>query len=313
MRNLLIAILLVLSTNILSSTEVYLNIDNNVDGKEFKLNEVYTNAKGIKYKIARFEYYICNIILNDLSLENYILANSNNERNLIANYGIVELDKISMSFGVKREDNIDQDPNKYPPFHPLAPKDPAMHWGWAAGYRFWVVEGLSDPDGDGVYDKSFQYHVLGDEAFRSITFDVDLVKKNETIDVNIDFNIQKLLTSIDMTQSGVFNDFYLDSPEIRSFVDNIIPSGAITLKSTTSVETTDNSIEIYPNPAANYLTVGQQYLNSDYSIIAIDGAIAKSGTINSNRIILDNLMTGTYLIRISDSKGNINTAKFVKN
>jgi hypothetical protein len=111
----------------------------------------------------------------------------------------------------------------------------------------------------------------------------------------------------------VFHDFYADSPEIRSFVDNIIPSGAISLKSTTSVETTDNSIEIYPNPAANYLNVGQIYLNSDYSIIAIDGAIAKSGTIKSNKINLDNLMTGTYLIRISDSKGNINTAKFVKN
>lgn len=313
MKNLLIALILVLSTNILSSTEVMLNIDYNMEGKDFKLNEEYTNAKGIKFKITRLEYYMCGFKLDDLELDTYILANDNYETYKLGNYDIDKVDKVTMSFGVKKEDNIDQDPNKYDPLHPLAPKDPAMHWGWAAGYRFWVVEGVVDHDNDGVYDKSFQYHVLGDEAFRTMSFDVNAVKQNDIIDININFDVYKLLLPIDMTKFLAYHDFYNNLPELRDFINNITASNVITIKKTSSVETTDNSIEIYPNPATNYLNIGQIYLNSDYSIIAIDGSITQSGTIKSNRINLENLMSGTYLIRISDRNGNINTAKFVKN
>ena len=313
MKYLIIAIVLVLSTGILAAAEVNLNIDYNVDGKEFKMNTEYTNAKGIKYKITRFEYYMCGFELDGQDLDYYLLSNGSYEKYSLGSYDIDKVNKITMSFGVKKEDNIDQDPNKRGPLHPLGPKDPSMHWGWAAGYRFWVVEGIVDHDNDGVYDKSFQYHVLGDEAFRTMTLDVDAVSQGGVIDININFDVQKLLKTVDMTKFVAYHDFYNNVPEIRDFINNIASSEVVTSKTTSSVETNDFIIEIFPNPATNYLKVGQQYLNSDYSIIAIDGAITQIGTIKSNQINLDNLVSGTYIIRIYDSNGNINTAKFVKN
>ncbi|PKL80654.1 MAG: hypothetical protein CVV25_03900 [Ignavibacteriae bacterium HGW-Ignavibacteriae-4] len=304
--------ILILTTSASMSTEINLNFDFNVDGKEFKKNEVYTNTNGIKFKVTRFEYYMCGFELNEKPLNLYLLVDGDYPNYSLGDNDINELSKIGMSFGVKIEDNIGKDPNMYSPFHALGPKDPSMHWGWNAGYRFWAIEGLSDPDGDGQFDKSFQYHILGDESFRSLSFDLNAIKTDGAINVEIDFNLQKLLAPIDMTQFGIFHDFYNNSKEIRDLVDNIIPSGAISIKSTSSVESNENNIELYPNPTTNYLKVGQEYLNSNYSIIALDGNLVQAGTINNSQINLENLISGTYLIRISDSKGKINMAKFVK-
>ena len=312
MKRLILATIMALTIGTISAAEVNLNIDYHVDDKEFQMNQEYTNTKDINYKITRLEYYICGFKFDDLELDNYLLANGNYESYLLGEYDINEINRVTMSFGVKKEDNINQDPNKYGPLHPLGPKDPSMHWGWAAGYRFWVVEGVVDNDKDGIYDKSFQYHILGDEAFRTMSFDVNTVSKSGVIDINLDFDIQKLLLPVDMTKFVAYHDFYNNLPEIRDFINNISASEVITSKTISSVESKENNIDIYPNPTTNYLIVGQGYLNSEYEIIAIDGNLAQAGTINNSQINLENLISGTYLIRISDSKGKINTAKFVK-
>lgn len=313
MKNIIITVILMLSYGISSSTEINLNIDYNVDGQEFEMNKEYTNTKGIKYKITRFEYYMCGFELDGVDLDKYLLVNGNYESYSLGSYDLDKANNVKMSFGVKKEDNIDQDPSKYGPLHPLGPKDPSMHWGWAAGYRFWVVEGVVDHDNDGIYDKSFQYHVLGDEAFRTMSFDIDAVSQDGVLNINMDFDLQKLLLPVDMTKFVAYHDFYNNSQELRDFINNITSSGVITSKTTSSVESIENNIEVYPNPAADYLIISEKYLNSNFNIVAIDGTILLSGTINSNHINLENLVSGTYLIRISELNGNIKTAKFVKN
>ena len=45
-------------------------------------------------------------------------------------------------------------PGDAPDDHPLAPKDPSMHWNWNAGYVFLRFDGLLDIDGDGTVDPS---------------------------------------------------------------------------------------------------------------------------------------------------------------
>lgn len=313
MRTFIKIILLLSATALLNSAEVNLNLDYNVDGQKFKLNSEYKNELGIKYQITRLDFYMCGFKLDDLELDNYILATGDYENYTLGEHDVKNVENLTISFGVKKEDNIGQDPNKYGPLHPLAPKNPSMHWGWAAGYRFWVVEGFVDSDNDGQYDKSFQYHILGDEAFRTISLKTNANEKNGVIDLNINFNIQKLLKSIDMTKFGAYHDFYNNSQELRDFINNIISSGAITSEVKSSVEDSNTDIHVYPNPAADYLIIGEKYLNSNFNIVAIDGTILLSGTINSNHINLENLVSGTYLIRISELNGNIKTAKFVKN
>lgn len=312
MKTFLLTTILLLSVCTLSAEEVYLNIDYNVDGEKFVTNQVYTNSKGINYKVSKIYYYMFGFRLNETYIYKYVLANSNVNRHKLGDFDLNSIDSLTISFGVSSFENMGVDPNSFPPDHPLAPQNQTMHWGWAAGYRFWMIDGFSDPDGDGVFDKSFQYHALGNEALRTIVFKTNSVSKNGVIDLNFEMDVQKLLSPIDMSQYGIYHEFYNNSPQIRAFIDNIIPSKVITAKVMTSVETNTNSISLSPNPADEYLNFGSEYLNKDYDIISINGNVLKNGRLNENQIQISDLTKGTYFLRIYDEKGIINTAKFVK-
>ena len=312
MKIIIIAIVIALSCNLLLATEVNLNINYNVDGTEFELNKEYTNANGVKYKITRFEYYMHGIELDDQEVGIYVLANGNIRSHNLGDHDLQTVNNLTLSFGVASSDNIGVDPNSFGAFHPLAPKNPSMHWGWNAGYRFWAIEGISDPDGDGQYDKSFQYHILGDESLRTISIPVKTNNSEGVITMMVDFDIQKLLSPVDMTQFGIFHDFYNNSQEVRELVDNITTSKVVSSQVQTSVETIANDLDISPNPVISHLNLNNKYINQDYDIITIEGNRVINGTINSNQISLDNINTGTYFIRIYDENGIINSAKFVK-
>lgn len=312
MKKSLLILIFMLSALAINAEEVYLNIDYNVDGKEFVTNKVYTNSKGINYKVVHLYYYMFGFKLDDKYINKYILATADSSRHNLGELDVQSVDKLTISYGVSSFDNIGVDPNNFPPDHPLAPQNQTMHWGWAAGYRFWLVDGFSDPDGDGVFDKSFQYHVLGNEALRTLEFDVNTKSKNGVVDLNIDFDVQKLLSTVDMNEYGIYHEFYNNSPEVRAFINNIIPSAAISTKATTSVEVNTNSISVSPNPANDYLNLGNEYLNKEFDIISINGNVLKNGRLDENQIQISDLTTGTYFLRIYDEKGILKTAKFVK-
>lgn len=312
MKNSLLILTFMISALAINAEEIYLNINYNVDGEKFITNKVYTNSEGINYKVVHLYYYMCGFKFDDTNIDKYVLANADSSRHKLGDLNIQSINKLNISYGVSSFDNIGVDPNTFPSDHPLAPQNQTMHWGWAAGYRFWLVDGFSDPDGDGVFNKSFQYHVLGNEAFRKLEFDVNTKSKNGVLDLNIDFDIQKLLSTIDMKEYGIYHEFYNNSPEVRAFINNIIPSGAITAQKTTFVELNTNSIIVSPNPADDYLFIGTEYLNNEYNIISINGNVLKNGRLVDNKIQISDLITGTYFLRIYDEKGILNTAKFVK-
>ncbi|MFN3195960.1 MAG: MbnP family protein [Chlorobiota bacterium] len=235
MKTIIITTLLLI-TSLTYAAEVNLNINYNVDGVPFELDKEYVNKDGIKYKISRFQYYMCEFQLDDTQLDGtYILANASMPSYPLGNINVSSIDNINISFGVEEEENIGKDPNRYSMFHPLAPKNPSMHWGWSAGYRFWAIEGFSDPDGDGEYDKSFQFHILGDESFRTLSLPVNSTEENGTIDINLSFNIQEILAPVDMTTFGVHHDFYNNSQPIRDLINNFAESEVVTSEAITSV------------------------------------------------------------------------------
>lgn len=311
MKTIIITLLLI--TSFTYGAEVNLKINYNVDGVPFQLDKEYVNKDGIKYKISRFQYYMCEFELDETQLDGtYILANASMPSYPLGNIDVSSINNIKISFGVEEEENIGKDPNRYSMFHPLAPKNPSMHWGWSAGYRFWAIEGFSDPDGDGEYDKSFQFHILGDESFRTLSLPVNSTEENGTIDINLSFNIQEILAPVDMTTFGVHHDFYNNSQPIRDLINNFAESEVVTSEAITSVES-DNSISISPNPTTGYLNIPSGHMNSKFEIVSLTGDALLSGDISSNVLDLEELPIGTYFLRIFDANGIIRTTKFVKN
>src|SRR6056297_2371035 len=111
MKKIIIAVLIAMTSS-LSAAEVNLNIDYNVDGVPFEYDKEYVNADGIKYKVTRFEFYMCQFKLDDTVLEGtYVLANAAYTKHTLGNLDIEQVNKFGVSFGVEAEENIGKDPN----------------------------------------------------------------------------------------------------------------------------------------------------------------------------------------------------------
>lgn len=61
----------------------------------------------------------------------------------------------------------------------------------------------------------------------------------------------------------------------------------------------NNALNIYPNPATDYLHVEPPYNNMDYTITDLSGRIIKSGTVAGNRIDINDMTPGIYTLTIS--------------
>ncbi len=84
-------------------------------------------------------------------------------------------------------------------------------------------------------------------------------------------------------------------------------------KTTTSINnTSNNTIIVYPNPCKNQIFVKSNFDLVEYKIFNIEGKEVQSGTLDSDVLFVDNLLNGTYQLRIK-SKDGWQTVTFLKN
>lgn len=304
--------LFIISASFLFSNNANLNIDYNIGGEKLELDKVYTNQDNIDYKINRFEYYISSVKLDGNLLDGlYILANGNQPKYNLGEINQDVINIVEFDLGVDAFNNIGVDPNSYPAEHPLAPQNPPMHWGWAAGYRFWAVQGYSDPDGDGVFDKSFQYHVLGDDALRNVKINSTFEEVDGDIDINLNFDIEKLISIIDMSDFSVFHGFSQQFPEIKEFIEHINSYDVIVPSSTTSVENMID-LELFPNPVISSLNLKGEIENARYEILDLSGKSVLEGSADSRFINVNELKSGSYFLVVKRNNEIIANKRFVK-
>ena len=66
---------------------------------------------------------------------------------------VADLQEITFNIGVGEPDN-NADPALQPADSPLSADNPNIqHWNWTAGYKFLLIEGAVDVNGDGVYEQ----------------------------------------------------------------------------------------------------------------------------------------------------------------
>jgi hypothetical protein len=68
---------------------------------------------------------------------------------------------------------------------------------------------------------------------------------------------------------------------------------------------------ISPNPSKDIINI-YNAVGNDYEIFDLEGRAAQCGTLTTTGIDLSKLNSGTYLIRLMDGKGRMNSVKFVK-
>jgi len=73
------------------------------------------------------------------------------------------------------------------------------------------------------------------------------------------------------------------------------------------------SFKIYPNPASDFIYVGDNNFISNryYEILDINGKLIQKGQLSESRITTGNLLSGIYFVKIYDGN-TVSTQKFIK-
>lgn len=183
-----------------SYPSVSLDLHHKVGSEHLSLGSEYT-INGTKVRIDRLQYYLAElnvtgdaateftdkILLIDAATVNYDLGTS------IVGHAHM----LRFSVGVPSGLNTGTDPATYEEDNPLYPQIPSMDWGWQNGYKFLVLEGQVDSDGDDVVDSTLEIHLGKDEYYTPVMTEIhnDITSASHIIHMEVD--IAKLFTDIE--------------------------------------------------------------------------------------------------------------------
>jgi len=90
------------------------------------------------------------------------------------------------------------------------------------------------------------------------------------------------------------------------------------ISATVGINESSISLEmsVYPNPTTNYLTLKVEITkNLSYQLFDMQGKVivSKKITDNTTTVVMENLPTATYLLKVTDSNKTVKTFKIIKN
>lgn len=144
-------------------------------GMPLTLNQTATDTWGRDFRLELLKYYLSDITLypnvgDPLLLKDVLLFNFDNQqgREFIIPTSTGTYGGISFGIGLNPQQNA-ADPATYPPSHPLSVMQ-NTYWTWATKYRFIMIDGKGDSNGDGTFDVLFSYHAGDDLLYETVYF-----------------------------------------------------------------------------------------------------------------------------------------------
>lgn len=293
---------------------VTLKINHLLGGSPFAINQTTSNDLGNQFTIYRLQYYISEISLTHdngqtTSLrDTYILVDATQPVDLaLGSFNITTLESISFGIGVGGEIN-NADPNLQAATHPLAPKSPSMHWGWASGYRFVALEGYTGTNMSQVW----QIHALGARNFRTQTIVTAGKKVNGVLQVELDADYTQALSRI-RVDGNLLN--HGESNEAASLLVNY--RTGVFSQSTVGLKERSKGLvafKVSPNPSAQDITINvdASYKNLSYVVFDLTGREVASGsfsTNDNNRLSIEN--KGIYMLNVYDQEQLVGSEKVI--
>jgi hypothetical protein len=266
MRTTIILLVLVLCSISVRAVDLTLSIDHRMQGEALQAGTTYAMDNGAWYFKPRFvKYYLAEItVIHDGGKRTpltdvYVLVDAlGQKRYPLGSYDVTSVEALEFHVGVDKPRNH-LDPTLYPSEHPLALKNPTMHWGWAAGYRFLAVEGSAGTSKD-VVSADVQVHTVGDELYRKITMPVSTTPTSSGVEINLAAEYSKLFAGLDVSFGLIFHGYGEETIVMSNNVATRVFSSP-----TTSVADLSQAqaLTVWPTPASGTITV-----RSDRDVLA---------------------------------------------
>ncbi len=256
---LLLALALAASTHAQTTNQIILSFSHRAGGDSLVLNETVFNIwNGKAVSLSRADFYVSEIemfhstppIHHTPLTDQYLLvsAKSPDTKFDLGTWPVDALHGVYLRFGVPKAVNHN-DPAAWPNDHPLAPKNPTMHWGWSAGYIFMAINGKVDNDNDGIPEAYFEYHSLGDTLYQRTQVDGGNLAQNGVLRLNFVLDYVQLFKNLDLDPylyvhgSGALNRTMLTNAATQKFIT--LP----TLTATGDLSENSRRVQTAPNPA----------------------------------------------------------------
>ncbi|MDX2248561.1 MAG: MbnP family protein [Bacteroidia bacterium] len=172
----------------------------------FAFNTVY-NINGTAVSFTTAQFYVSGIQVGgdgefDTNEDKYLLVTADKSVYEVGEITTGHKHMLMFNVGVDSVANH-SDPTTYATDHPLAPKNPNMHWSWNSGYIFIKIEGLVDTNADGTPEAQMELHIGTDAKLTpvALTAHKEVATEEETIHMEVDF--AKLFTGIDLTTERI--------------------------------------------------------------------------------------------------------------
>lgn len=174
------------------------------NSQDIWLNQTMQDLSGTAYKASDIAFYMSDLRITHDGGQVLDFGDSVfyvNIRASIFELGMQNIGQVeSIAFNVGVPENLNHtDISAYPENHPMYFQTPPMHWGWTAGYTFFLINGAADSDGDNVPDAPFELHCLGDANLQMVEVpNAVTVWEDGTKEIFQQVNIDQWLKNIDL-------------------------------------------------------------------------------------------------------------------
>lgn len=302
-----------------SQSELMLRFDHSVGSQPLVFDHEYSEPdQNYNFSIYRLEYYISEItIVHDggqstFLEDTWLLVDASKDDELsLGNYNIQDVEEISFSIGVDPGHNH-LDPTLFPGGHPLAPQNPSMHWGWAAGYRFVALEGKTG------FNLIFTYeiHALGDNNYFSQTIPTAAFHENGKIIIPLEADYLEMYKNINVS-SGMIEHGESGAAVtlLENFSDHVFSQVAFTGINENNKQ--QDLLSVYPNPATNGFSnisfSGTKDINYRIKVTDITGReiFSNPSNFSTNALQIQFPGQGVYFVHILDGELPVASEKVV--
>lgn len=306
------------SSVVAGQQNVVLEIQHMLKDTPFAFNKASENNMGHAFTLRRMDYYLSAIeVIHDggkkISFPNlYVLVSlDENQEKTIINLGshpLQNIEKINFFLGIDSLTNH-SDPAIWQIGHPLGPRIPSMHWGWASGYRFIALEGKGGP----ANNQEIQLHALGNQYYKQMSFDVTPFGENNEKRIILTADYTELFYQMPIKQGVIVHG---SDKEIVYLADNFI-NRLFSAQTPTSLNaaSTSASITISPNPSQGSFTASftGNHMNQNWRTVLTDTngrVIAEKRMSDSENWLIT--VPGVYFLRVYQDDGkSLDTKKVV--
>lgn len=312
-----VALFLLISIMSTAQNQVQLLINHKLGDADFSFDTNAKNNLNNDFEIFRLEYYISEITIihdggNETKINDvWVLANASRNTGVdLGSHNINQVEMIKFSLGVDPAHNH-LDPSTFPALHPLAPKNPSMHWGWVSGYRFVALEG----NGGSNLNRLFELHGLGDDNYFTIEIPLTTTANNNTINISLDADYTRALENIDVNAGLIVHgDYGMAKKSLENFRDFVFSA------STTTTSTIDFSevekFDVFPNPTNRKASLILNAPQDQTYQISVTNILGKEmlfiNTVSSNsEIEIPLQQPGIYFVNLLKSGHPVITRKLI--